>query len=88
MTSKQEFEQAVCEFEAVFHHDWKYTRSVIGDISRGATFVEPWRENEREDWGARDALLERYKKLVAVMKAGDLAPALPFPVDDPKKKRT
>jgi hypothetical protein len=74
MGSNPEFEKAVGEFlgafEVVFHHDWKYTRSVIGDISRHVTFMEDWRETE--DWGARRDLLDAYGKLVAVMKAEKL----------------
>jgi hypothetical protein len=72
MSSQTDLETAVAEFlgafELVFHHDWKYTRSVIGDIARGATFIEPWLECEREDWGARRDLLQKYGQLVAVMK--------------------
>lgn len=73
------FEQAVAEFvgafEVVFRYDWQYTKAMIGDEVEGATFVEPGLEDEIEDWGARGALLEKYRALVAVMQARGIDPS-------------
>ena len=71
-----EFEKAVAEFvgafEVVFRYDWQYTKERIGDEEEGATFIEPGLEDETEDWGARGALLEKYRRLMAVMQERDL----------------
>lgn len=74
----QEF---VGAFEVVFRYDWDYSKDMIGDESEGATFVEPELEDETEDWGARGALLEKYRVLVSVMKASGLKPQFPFPIE-------
>ena len=83
--SDNKFQQAVAEFvgafEVVFRYDWPYTKIMIGDEEKGATFVEPGLEDEIEDWGARGALLEKYRRLVEVMKEGGMEPVFPFPLD-------
>jgi hypothetical protein len=83
--SDPEFEQAVAEFvgafEVVFRYDWPYTKIMMGDESEGANFVEPGLEDEAEDWGARGALLEKYRALIAAMKGRKMEPAFPFPLD-------
>ena len=80
-----EYEKAVAEFvgafEVVFRYDWSYTKCMIGDEAAGATFIEPGLEDEEEDWGARGALLEKYRALVAVMKKRKMEPAFAFPLD-------
>lgn len=67
-------------FEVVFRHDWEYTKIMIGDEATGATFLEPGRADESEDWGARGALLEKYRALVVAMKSQGLEPKFPFPL--------
>ncbi|PTT86899.1 hypothetical protein DBR42_12775 [Pelomonas sp. HMWF004] len=69
-------------FEVVFRYDWVYTKIMIGDEADGATFIEPGLEDETEDWGARGTLLEKYRTLVAAMKAAGLEPAFPFPLQN------
>jgi hypothetical protein len=80
-----EYEKVVAEFvgafEVVFRYDWIYTKAMIGDEEEGATFVEPGLEDETEDWGARGALLEKYRALVAAMKNRKMEPKFPFPLD-------
>lgn len=66
-------------FEVVFRYDWEYMKITIGDEAPGATFVEPGLEDESEDWGARGALLEKYRALVVAMQAQGLEPKFPFP---------
>lgn len=79
-----EVEKALSEFmgafEVVFRYDWEYTKIMIGDEVSGATFVEPGLEDETEDWGARGALLEKYRALAAVMKAKGIELTFPFPL--------
>ena len=78
--------QAVAEFvgafEVVFRYDWDYTKLMVGDEVEGATFVEPGLDNESEDWGARGALLEKYRQLVTAMKAAGIAPVFPLPLEN------
>jgi hypothetical protein len=73
-----EFEKAVAEFvgafEVVFRHDWSYTKGMIGDERDGATFVEPGLEDELDDWWARGVLLEKYRRLLAVMEKMKIRP--------------
>ena len=68
-------------FEVVFRYDWDYPKVMIGDEREGATFVDPHLEDESEDWGARGALLEKYRVLVSVMKENGLKPQFPFPLE-------
>jgi len=69
-------------FEVVFRYDWKYTSEVIGGmVEDDATFIEPGSEDETEDWGARGALLEKYRTLIDAMKSRGLKPEFPFPLD-------
>ena len=81
----KELQQAIAEFvgafEVVFRYDWRYTSGMIGDEAEGANFIEPGLEDETEDWGARGALLEKYRRLVAVMQSRGLEPLFPFPLD-------
>ena len=83
--SDKEFQQAVAEFvgafEVVFRYDWPYTKTMMGDEAEDATFVEPGLEDEIDDWGARGALLEKYRRLISVMQAQGMEPAFPFPLD-------
>lgn len=83
--TEQEFVKAVAEFvgafEVVFRYDWQYTKTMIGDESPGATFIEPGLEDEIEDWGSRGALLEKYRALVMFMKANQIEPSFPFPLE-------
>ena len=65
-------------FEIVFRYDWDHTRTMIGDQAEGATFVEPGLDDESEDWGARGALLEKYRALVVAMKEVGIEPNFPF----------
>jgi hypothetical protein len=69
-------------FEVVFRYDWAYTKVMIGDEAEGASFIEPCLEDESEDWGARGALLEKYRALVAAMKAAGVEPDFPFPLEN------
>ena len=73
----QEF---VGAFEVVFRYDWEYTRVMIGDETDGANFIEPRLDDESEDWGARGALLEKYRALASAMTKNGLKPAFPFPL--------
>lgn len=75
----QEF---VGAFEIVFRYDWEYTTVMFGHVNNGANFIEPELEDETEDWGARGALLEKYRNLVAVMKSNSLQPEFPFPLEN------
>src|SRR5687767_13526360 len=66
-------------FQEVFHYDWEYTRSVIG--GENPSFLRPGlsEAQESQDWGARGALLEKYRALIAAMSAVKLKPRAPFP---------
>lgn len=77
----QALQEFVGAFEVVFRYDWDYTQVMIGDENEGANFIEPGLEDESEDWGARGALLEKYRALVSVMKMNGLEPHFPFPID-------
>jgi hypothetical protein len=83
-SNDKEFQTAVAEFvgafEVVFRYDWAYTKEIIGDEAKGATFIEPGLDDETEDWGSRGALLEKYRRLVAVMRRRGLEPVFPFPL--------
>ncbi|HEX8247065.1 MAG TPA: hypothetical protein VF599_02685 [Pyrinomonadaceae bacterium] len=80
-----EFEKAVAEFigafEIVFRYDWVYTKKMIGDEEIGATFIEHGLEDETDNWGARAALLEKYRGLTAVMQKRGIEPLFPFPLE-------
>lgn len=84
-TTDKELQEALAEFvgafEVVFRYDWPYTKIMIGDEEEGATFIEPGLEDETEDWGARGALLEKYRRLVSVMRSRGIEPEFPFPLD-------
>jgi len=54
-------------FEVVFQHDWTYTKLMFGDEEEGGTFLRPGLKDESEDWGSRGELLEKYRKLKALM---------------------
>ena len=83
---QEQLQRALAEFvgafEVVFRYDWPYTRTMIGDEAEGATFIEPGLADETEDWGARGALLEAYRRLVEAMEQCGLSPSFPFPIDD------
>jgi hypothetical protein len=78
---KEALAEFVGAFEVVFRYDWPYTKIMIGDEEEGATFIEPRLEDETEDWGARGALLEKYRRLVSVMLSRGIEPKFPFPLD-------
>jgi hypothetical protein len=77
-----ELTQALAEFiwafEQVFHHDWTYAQAMLrpvnGMIAEDGTFLEPRVADEVDDWGYRALLLERYRKLKALMEARGIAP--------------
>jgi hypothetical protein len=81
----KELQEALTEFvgafEVVFRYDWPYTKIMFGDEAEGATFVEPGLEDESDDWGARGALLQKYRRLVSLMQSRGLEPVFPFPLD-------
>jgi hypothetical protein len=54
-------------FEILFHHDWEYSKDMIGDEEKDMSFLNPGLEDETEDWGARGELLEKYRNLRAEM---------------------
>jgi len=68
-------------FEVVFRHDWDYTKVMLGDEAENCSFIEPGLEDESEDWGARGALLDKYRKLLATMKVAGIEPVFPFPLE-------
>ena len=78
-------EQAIAEFvgafQVVFHYDWNYTTTMIGQ--EAPSFLSPGlsTDEETEDWGSRGALLEKYRQLAAAMKAAGISPAFPFPLE-------
>ena len=76
---QQALAEFVGAFETVFHHDWDYTATMIG--SEDPSFLSPGLslEDETEDWGARGALLEKYRNLVDAMNAAGISSVLPFP---------
>ena len=83
--SGSQLEKAIAEFvgafEVVFRYDWDYTKLMFGDEADGATFIELGLKDESNDWGARGALLEKYRNLVAVMKTKGMEPAFPVPLE-------
>lgn len=83
LQQQDELQRTISEFvgafEVVFRYDWNYSSGMIGDAE--ASFLEPDIEDENEDWGARGALLERYRALVATMKKCGMEPRFPFPLE-------
>jgi hypothetical protein len=81
----ENFSRALAEFvgafELVFHYDWGYTTIMIG--GEEPSFLSPGlgRDAETEDWGARGALLEKYRNLKALMKQAGVSPVLPFTLE-------
>jgi len=79
---QEQLQLAVSEFigafEIVFRYDWEYTTVMIDPGA--SSFLEPGVEDESEDWGARGALLEKYRNLVTIMKQCGLKPSFPFPL--------
>jgi hypothetical protein len=79
-----ELQTAMCQFigafEIAFRYDWEYTKDMIGDEKEGATFIEPGLEDEEEDWASRGELLEKYRRLVSIMKQQGLGPIFPEPL--------
>lgn len=73
--------EIVGAFELVFHHDWDHTASTIGDENPG--FLSPGLSlaAETEDWGARGALLEKYRNLRDAMNAAGIPSVFPFPLE-------
>ena len=65
-------------FEMVFHYDWDYTKVLIGN--EDPSFLKPGLtiDGESEDWGARGALLEKYRRLIETMNQAGLDPLPPF----------
>jgi hypothetical protein len=81
MTLERSLAEFMGAFEMVFRHDWAYTNVMInGMVMDGANFLEPGLIDESEDWGARGALLEKYRTLSAMMKAKGISPISPFPL--------
>jgi len=60
-------EEFIAAFEVVFHHDWNYTKIMIGDEEEGYTFLKPGLDDETEDWGSRGELLEKYRRVKHIM---------------------
>ena len=83
-SADEELERAMCEFvgafEVVFRYDWEYTTLMIDP--EVPSFLEPAVSDESEDWGARGALLEKYRALVDLMKKRGLRPSFPFPIEN------
>ncbi|MFK3741254.1 hypothetical protein [Massilia sp. TN1-12] len=79
----QEF---VGAFEVVFRRDWEYTKIMIGHEADGANFLDPKLDDEFEDWGARGALLAKYRSLLVVMKRNSPEPVSPFPIHHVRPK--
>lgn len=77
----QAVQEFVGAFEVVFRYDWEYTKCMIGGEREGCDFIEPGLDDKTEDWGARGALLEKYRALVTVMKRKGLEPHFPFPLN-------
>ncbi len=84
-SNDKELQEAIAEFvgafEVVFRYDWPYTKTMFGYHEDGATFIEPGLDDETEDWGARGALLEKYRRLVSLLQARGIEPVFPFPLD-------
>ncbi|WP_457320436.1 hypothetical protein [Roseateles sp. P5_E11] len=80
----EELQRAMCEFvgafEIVFRYDWEYTTVMIDPDT--PSFLEPGLSDESEDWGARGALLEKYRALTQLMTKHGLRPAFPFPIEN------
>ena len=73
--------------EVVLQEDWKYTLynlrpdSVDWFVAPGHVFLQPGVSNEQNNWGARAALLQAYRELVAEMERSGLSPTQPAPED-------
>ena len=83
--ASNDLQVAISEFigavEVLLHYDWDYTMMMIqGDEP---SFLEPGltAEEENEDWGSRGAFLEKYRALVAAMKAAGIQSSFPFPIE-------
>jgi hypothetical protein len=69
-------------FDVVFNHDWEYSKELLERdmeyaVGSGGTFVEPVEGWERKNWGARNALLNVHRLLLAEMERCGLAPTPP-----------
>lgn len=81
-----EIDAAVARFlgaiQTVFHDDWAYSRDLLEKDMRYAvepsgTFLEPGRDHEKKNWGARTALLRSHAELVALLRTRGLVPVPP-----------
>jgi hypothetical protein len=82
------FRETVAEFvgafEEVFGRDWEYSKVMLSPanldsfVTPGCTFLNPGVEDEVEDWGARAELLDKYRKLLRVMKEEGVQPKKPW----------
>ena len=78
----RELRNALVEFmwalEMVLHHDWDYAQTMLLPINEmigeGGTFLEPRMRDEASDWTHRAMLLERYRRLRALMDARGMSP--------------
>ena len=82
---KSDLDMAVAKFvgamELVFEDDWAYSSCMIIEfqerISGSGSFLRPGPDAVRSNWGAREALLESYRQLLAVMKQSGLESRVP-----------
>ncbi len=71
-------------FEEVFERDWEYSKTNLHPANLGffvrpnATFLNPGVEDEDEDWGARAALLDKYRRLLHIMQRLGIEPKKPW----------
>jgi hypothetical protein len=71
-------------FEEVFGRDWEYAKVMLSPanidslVAPGCTFLNPGVEDEEDDWGARAELLDKYRKLLEVMKGEGIQPKKPW----------
>ena len=74
----QAIKEFVGAFEVVFRHDWKYTQLSIPHINEGSTLIDPAPTTAEycqfDNWWAGAILLEKYRKLLAVMKERNMEP--------------
>lgn len=80
----QAFSEFIGAFEVVFHYDWEYTASMLdgGDEAPSLLLPVAGLDEDAQDWGALAAMLERYRNVVAAMKAAGLSPSFPFPLEN------
>ena len=65
---KEKLEDFIELFEIVFHNDWHFTKHNIDTIEGTFLLPECPNNDEYNNWGNRGSLLNKYRKLKAIVR--------------------